>query len=110
MDLHHALGHYRDYRFATINGVKLALPRVGTRPDDQDPYEWGTLPDGWGDDSEFRDMLDHVNFDVPPGWAAGTYWSSTEVLNQGHYYVEFSAELATYENDGVTSWVALQVL
>jgi hypothetical protein len=99
-----------DYRFATINGVKLALPRVGTRPADENPIVWGSLPDGWGDDSEFRDMLDHVNFDVPLGWAYGKYWSSTEVLNQGHYSVMLPEEVAIYEDDGVTSWVALQVL
>jgi hypothetical protein len=119
------------YRYATINGVKLALPTVGgvTSP----PYGVGSYQPGtavenataaYGSNTvnaTYNDLLavwDAYNGPgtgvsrangTPPGWLAGSYWSATSSAS-GDAYVHLNSGYvyATYAQ--TDSYVALQVL
>jgi hypothetical protein len=121
------------YRYATINGVHLALPTVGgvTSPPygsgGIDNYQPGTAVGSASAangsnavNATYDDLLavwDAYNgtgtgtgaTGTPSGWQASSYWSATSSAS-GHagVYLDFGGVLDYY--DSLTSYVALQVL
>jgi len=120
------------YRYATINGVRLALPTVGNGDDFIDDYERGgrsgTEVQGTDENPIYDDYLaiwDSMSLYIlgdgmPPGWSHSRYWSATPAspgyygyahghalisLNSGyvHYYYG-------YDRDNTLSGVAVEVL
>ena len=121
------------YRYATLNGVHVALPTVGgvTSP----PYgalginsyqpgsAVGSATPANGSNalnSTYDDLLaiwdayngagTGVSIDgTPPGWQPYAYWSATS-STEGHPYVDMSGFVRDYPIGNATAYVALQVL
>jgi hypothetical protein len=109
-------GTTNDYRFATINGVNVALPTTGTG--NANETGWYFLNDNqtYTDYAEIWDTLNtgYQTNGTPAGWQGGLYWSATPSTN-GHAGVSISVGDVNYNggNGGVdyyTVYVALQVL
>jgi hypothetical protein len=119
-----------DYRFATINGVKLALPTVG-RDNDGLVVDYFSLENYI--DGDFAAIFNRPQTGditvAPPGWANGLsgglvegYWTSTEYapdpgyVPENHYVMQFAGAgmVVSQQNTETlvasTQWVALQVL
>jgi len=114
------------YRYATLNGVKLALPTMGgTGTTGQ---QLGTVV---GDataangsnavNAKYNDLLavwDAYNgittgsklSGTPANWQASNYWSATDVTGIGHGTVNLSAGTLNSVSDTNLCFVALQVL
>lgn len=109
------------YRYATINGVKLALPTIGLKGPYSYGYKPGTALEGSGDNANYDDLLaiwDAHNgtgtgtaiMGAPAGWGALSYWSATPG-GAGHadlyLSVGFVGDLTDYTGD---RYVALEVV
>jgi hypothetical protein len=109
------------YRYATINGVQVALPTLGTTS--TSGLKAGSSASGTGtaDNPTYNDMLviwDALNgtgtgtnvSGLPPGWINSNYHSATTTAT-GHAYFAFSNGGVTTTADNTSnSYVALQVL
>ena len=116
------------YRFATLNGVNLALPTANggvAYPQGNNAYQNGTsYTDAGlstnGTTSSFNDLLavwDAYNGSgtipaingTPAGWQAGFYWSATPSAS-GHAHVSLYTGSVLDYYDSSYGYVALQVL
>ena len=116
------------YRYATLNGVHLALPTANggvAYPRVIGAYQLGTTYTDAGATtnstaSSFNELLaiwdayngtgTGVNISgTPSGWQAGSYWSATPSAS-GHAHVNLNIGNVTDFNDLFNSYVALQVL
>jgi hypothetical protein len=112
------------YRYATISGIKLALPTANggnTYPGGIGFLQPGTSA-ALGDTSTYDDLLaiwDTHNgpgtgtdiAGVPPGWRSDAYWSATPAVSfSGHAYVHLYTGTGTDTGDNALIYVALQVL
>ena len=122
-----AFGTTDTYRFATINGVNLALPTVGGQS--SPPYgsdgignnQFGTaVSNGATANGTYNDLLalwDAYNgattvkytSGVPSGWLWGNYWSATPSAN-GHASVKADGLVGDSTDQNNYNFVALQVL
>ena len=112
------------YRYATINGVKLALPTANggmAFPQGIGAYQNGTVATGTGtaNNSSFDELLaiwdthngtgTGTGMDgTPSAWQASTYWSATPSAS-GHASVFLEGYVNNDRDDGLI-YVALQVL
>lgn len=104
----HVGGTTDTYRYATLNGVRVALPTVGT----------GIINDYMADNQSYSDLAEiwdsnNTGFQtsgLPSGWASALYWSATP-SDSGHAHVNLRLGFVvdvygpTYHH-----YVALQVL
>ena len=115
------------YRYATLNGVHLALPTAGGVTSSPfgaggiNNYEPGTAISGTAVNATYNDYLavwDAYNGTgvgataiggTPSGWQASYYWSATPSAS-GHALVYLSAGFVFDFTDGGDLYVALQVL
>jgi len=119
------------YRYATLNGVQVALPTYGSSMSGNNAlplnlYKNGTsatatAPDGaTADNPTYEDLLaiwDNYNGTgtgtgtpgVPPGWQSYRYWSATPSAS-GHASVYLVVGYVYDNGDTGNSYVALQVL
>jgi hypothetical protein len=116
------------YRFATLNGFKVALPRAGIATF-RDGFNNGTAIDNvpvGETNPTYDDLLaiwDAFNGNslitggdgLPQGWRADDYWSATSAPSRGHVYVDLNTGLTSSEFDNGPNqfsnmYVALQVL
>jgi len=100
-------GTTNDYRYATINGIKLALPTAGAGYD----YESGqNYLDDNQNYTDLAEIWDSTN-GAPGGWSAGNYWSATPSVH-GHAIVTlYYGLVGDYTvGDNFNARVALQVL
>jgi hypothetical protein len=112
------------YRYATLNGVKVALPTYGgvnaTATDTG--YKAGTAVSNntTTDNTTYNDLLaiwDSYNgtttgtniAGVPSGWNANHYWSATPSTS-GHATVSLNGGIVNDSLDTFSDYVALQVL
>jgi hypothetical protein len=112
------------YRFATINGVKLALPTVGNGDDfissGETGYRNGTAVSGTASNPTYDDYLaiwdgnngtgtGTVMNGTPGGWFGGTsYWSATPSAS-GHAYISLYYGLVSYDLYVTSHYVAVEV-
>ena len=108
------------YRYATINGVQLALPTHG-EASVTTGYRPGTaVADGATSNATYNELLaiwDAYNGTstgtgsngTPSGWQANYYWSATP-SSYGHAYAGLGNGYVGDSNDTVSGYVALQVL
>jgi len=110
------------YRYATINGVKLALPTVGNGDDYIASNEIGyrngtavsntTVNDTYDDYLAIWDGYNGTGTDiagVPPGWDDDVdYWSATPAAS-GHAYIGLNVGYVTYDGS-LYYYVAVEVL
>jgi len=115
------------YRYATLNGVDLALPTFGNSlsgidaeagvPQSGTAIQNNTTTDNptyegllavWdsGNGTSTGTILDGT----PSGWVASTYWSATPGSAEGHAYVALNNGIVQDYDDTVDKLVALQVL
>ncbi len=110
------------YRYATLNGVKLALPTVGNGDDFMDSlgYRKGTAVQGKANNPTYDDYLaiwDAYNGTgtgrdidgTPPGWGGTFYWSATPAAS-GHAGIGLYGGYVGYGSDGSDTYVAVEVL
>ncbi len=114
------------YRFATMNGVKLALPTVGNGIDrivygeEGHGYQNGTAVSGTASNPTYDDYLaiwDAYNGTgtgtgmngTPGGWEGGAYWSATPSAS-GHVGIGLYDGLVRTSYDSGYSYVAVEVL
>jgi hypothetical protein len=108
------IGTTNDYRFATLNGVNLALPTVG------DGTINATSAKFLADNQTYTDLVEiwdthntgYRTSGTPIGWDNYIYWSATP-STEGHATVDYrDGEVYTklYSNDQDYNYVALQVL
>ena len=112
------------YRYATLNGVKVALPTYGgvneTATDTGLKAGTAVSNNTTTDNPTYNDLLaiwDSYNgattgtniAGVPSGWNAGDYWSAT-TSSIGHAGVGLSDSFVYNANDTGPGYVALQVL
>ena len=119
------------YRYATINGVHLALPTYGAAisggglavpPQGIGQYQNGTAVGSVlsANNSTYNDFLavwDAYNgtgtglniSGVPTGWASSSFWSATPT-SSGHATVEMSTGAVFNNPDSQIWYVAVQVL
>jgi hypothetical protein len=115
------------FRYATINGVQVALPTYGAGVDGSGMAtptsvnkEGTAVSDTTTDNPTYNDLLaiwDAHNgagtstgsSGVPTGWQAFTYWSATASAS-GHAYVFLSPGFVYDSSDSAGLYVALQVL
>jgi hypothetical protein len=115
------------YRYATLNGVKVALPTYGStlsgiNASPLNVYKNGTASslNTTADNPTYDDLLAiwdayngiGTNIDlsgVPAGWGAGYYWSATPTAS-GHavVYLNYGSVLDSFDTNDL--YVALQVL
>jgi Ca2+-binding RTX toxin-like protein len=113
------------YRYATINGVKLALPTVGNGDDFIGSGEYGdrkgTAVQGTANNPTYDDYLaiwDAYNgtstgTDIdgtPPGWYVYFYYWSATPAASGHAYFVPSYGFVNYDVDYKGFYVAVEVL
>lgn len=112
-----------NFRYATINGVKLALPTAGgvIGPNGSSHYYPGTaVGDGAGINPTYDDLLaiwDAYNGTAttifsngtPAGWQAGV-WSASVGNQLGHALVELNTGSVNGIADALDGYVVLQVL
>jgi len=114
------------YRYATLNGVKLALPTMGgTGTTGQQPGTAvgdATAANGSNAvNAKYNDLLavwDAYNgtttgsklSGTPANWQADNYWSATDATGVGHGTVNLSSGNLTSAGDNNLYFVALQVL
>lgn len=118
------------YRYATINGVHVALPTCGNGSDmvNSAYYTVGTTvggsPTSSGSaaiNSTYDDLLaiwDAYNGvgtgtksnGTPPGWLDNTYYWSATPSTTGHTIVQISGGFVALGKDSYTDYVALEVL
>jgi len=98
-------GTTNDYRFATLNGVSLALPTVGTGSSNVDSSYYLNQNMTYTDLAEISDTYSGA----PLGWQNGYYWSATPSTS-GHTYVITTNDSVYIQNDTYTGYVTLQVL
>lgn len=108
-------GHFgttNDYRFATLNGVNVALPTTGTGLANE-----GSAGYYLNDNQTYTDLAEiwdssntgYQTNGTPAGWRADYYWSATPSDN-GHATVGTSIGYIFNDFDGSFTYVALQVL
>jgi hypothetical protein len=113
------------YRYATLNGVQLALPSANggiAYPQGIGNVQNGTAATGTGttNNSDFEELLaiwDTHNgtgtgtsiTGTPSAWQAASYWSATPSA-LGHAVVALNIGYVYDGHDGTDSYVALQVL
>lgn len=116
------------YRFATINGYKLALPSIGIGNDQTLPTikssislpgtpigsETNTANSTYQDLSALWDAYNGAltttgTSGVPPGWVETYYWSATKT-NLGHAFLGLQNGQAWNYPDTFSTYVAVQVL
>jgi hypothetical protein len=116
------------YRYATLNGVRLALPTangglaypqgIGNNQNGTSYTDAGSSSNGTS--SSFNELLaiwDAYNGTgtgtgtqgTPPGWLAGAYWSATP-SGSGHARVGLDTGNVSAFADSINGYVALQVL
>jgi hypothetical protein len=114
------------YRYATLNGVKLALPtagiigatgqQAGTTVGDATPANGSNATN-----AKYNDLLavwDAYNgtttgtnlSGTPANWQANNYWTATDVAGLGHATVNLSSGNLNGFDDSKLYFVALQVL
>jgi len=114
------------YRYATLNGVKLALPTMGGTgtSGQQLGTAVGNATAANGSNAvntKYNDLLavwDAYNgtttaknvSGTPPNWQADNYWSATDATGVGHGTVNLSSGNLTSAGDNNLYFVALQVL
>jgi Ca2+-binding RTX toxin-like protein len=123
------IGTNDTYRYATLNGVKVALPTANgglVYPQGLSSYQNGTSYTDAGpstngtSSSVFNELMaiwdayngsgnTHAVSGTPAGWQAGYYWSATPSLS-GHAYVSLDYGLPYDYYDVYAEYVALQVL
>ena len=114
------------YRFATLNGVKLALPTIGNGVDrivygeEGHGYQNGTAVSGTASNPTYDDYLaiwDAYNgtgtgtgdYGTPGGWHdTYGYWSATPSAS-GHAFVSLGTGNGTVTYDGISYYVAVEV-
>jgi hypothetical protein len=112
-------GHFgttNDYRYGTINGIKLALPTTGTGLATEVSV-WYSLSDNQTSYTDLASVWDAYNTGVstsgtPAGWQAD-YYNSATPSTDGHAYVgiiEGSVNHGESSVDTRSAYVALQVL
>jgi VCBS repeat-containing protein len=113
------------YRYATLNGVHLALPTAGGVTSSPfgaggiNNFEPGTAISGNAANATYNDLLavwDAYNGvgstaidGTPSGWQASSYWSATPSAS-GHAYVTLNRGYVGDFTDHGYAYVALQVL
>jgi len=113
------------YRYATLNGVKLALPTVGDGDDfigsGELGYRRGTAIQGTAVNDTYDDYLaiwDGYNGrmtgtnigGMPPAWVNSVYWSATPTV-LGHAVVRLTGYVhEAYGIDSAFCYVAVEVL
>ena len=121
-------GTTETYRYATLNGVKVALPTANgglAYPQGIGNFQNGTSytdagPSTNGTSSSFDELLaiwDAYNgtgsavgsSGNPTGWWANNYWSATSSAS-GHVFVNFGSGGVGDVSDNFNTYVALQVL
>ncbi|MDH4478602.1 MAG: DUF4347 domain-containing protein [Rhodoferax sp.] len=114
------------YRYATLNGVKLALPTIGvtgaTGAQAGTAVGAATAANGSNaNNTKYNDLLavwDAYNgtttgsnlSGTPASWQANSYWSATDVSSVGHATVNLSSGTLANFADTQTYFIALQVL
>lgn len=115
------------YRYATINGVKVALPTYGSTMsgDNASPINVNKS----GTSASLNPTADNPTYDgllaiwdnyngtgtgtgmsgAPPGWALNNYWSATPSAS-GHASVNLNIGYVNDLSDTITGFVALHVL
>lgn len=110
------------YRFATINGVKLALPTIGNGDGFIHSSEWGfrngTAVSGTASNPTYDDYLaiwdanngtgTGTRMDGTPGGWLGGYWSATPSTS-GHAIIGLVTGGVGYDYDGSSYYVAVEV-
>ena len=107
-------GTTNDYRFATLNGVNVALPTVGDGR--TNVTSWNYLADNQTTYTDYAAIWDAHNTGyqtsgTPAGWQVNFYWSATP-SDYGHADVD-TGYGNVYDDDdryGDGGYVALQVL
>jgi methionine-rich copper-binding protein CopC len=113
------------YRYATINGVHLALPTLGGNGINlfQPGTTVGSATPAVGSNAvnaTYNDLLavwdayngtgtNTLSDGTPPGWQAGTYWSAT-ALASGHVYFDINNGHVIDYDPFFDDYVALEVL
>jgi hypothetical protein len=110
------------YRYATINGVQLALPTLGVTFTSTG-FLPGTSASGTGtvDNPTYNDMLaiwDALNgtatgtniAGLPPGWVSSNYSSATTTPSGHAYFALANGNVSTIIDSSSNAYVALQVL
>jgi serralysin len=114
------------YRYATLNGVKLALPTIGivgtTGAQPGTAVGAATAANGSNAvNNKYNDLLavwDAYNgtttgsnlSGTPASWQANNYWAATDASSFGHATVNLSSGTLTNFADTQTYFVVLQVL
>jgi hypothetical protein len=104
-------GTTNDYRFATLNGVNVALPTTGTGNASETGVYYLNDNQTYTDLAEIWDSSNtgYQTSGTPAGWQDGGYWSATP-SDYGHAYVNtYDGGVYSY-NDYFEVYVALQVL
>jgi len=117
------------YRFATLGGVHVALPTLGSAVPGS-TFNSGTAvgaasPDQWqgsnAANATYNDLLavwdahngtgtgTSIN-GIPSAWASGQYWSASSSFAGSHYDLYLNGGGSIGDPDNVTRFVALQVL
>jgi len=109
------------YRYATLNGVRLALPTAGGAVTDSPYFANATSVVAAAVNFSYDDLLavwdayngfstsTFVN-GAPPGWQASNYWSATpSAAGHAFVYMDLGAVSGIFP-DASTGYVALQVL
>jgi len=104
-----AYGTTNDYRYATIDGIKLALLTngLGSEQGGRDLYDNVSV-------SDLAEIWDSFNVGVgtngtPNGWASDYYLTASE-NSSGHAYISLANGHFADDNDTENYYVALQVL
>jgi hypothetical protein len=113
------------YRYATINGVHLALPTLGGNGINlfQPGTAVGSATPAVGSNAvnaTYNDLLavwdayngtgtNTLSDGTPPGWQAGTYWTAT-ALASGHVYFDINNGHVIDYDPFFDDYVALEVL
>ncbi|MDD2829061.1 MAG: hypothetical protein PHW18_05750 [Sulfuricurvum sp.] len=106
-----AYGTTNDYRYATINGVQVALPTTGTGLANE------TSGYSLSDNGAYTDLTaiwdafngGYIASGTPTGWPGSNYWSATP-STYGHGVVDLIYAMVFGLSDNNSRYVVLQVL
>lgn len=107
-------GTTNEYRYGTINGVRIAVPTTGTGLANEGSL-WYSLSDNQTSYTDLAAIWDSCNSGkktngTPPGWQANVYWSATP-NDYGHANLNLNGgTIYNTSFDYSSGYVALQVL